>query len=260
MASIRLIPAVCIALCTTAAQAQFTYIGADIGYGHLPLRKVGYERSAANRLEVIPHALYRFSKHFGLGAAMIIPASSKVKVTLDQSPTSDGYGYFDSYSYYGYVNDHRFSTLSYEASDRGGGSLFARLFLDDNANAYFDLRLTYARFTERFTMQRTGRSGYYDPNEQVWRQPVAKLDIDDRITHAMLVPGVTFGLSPHVGKHVYVNFYIGMDHYPFKKDAFSHKVSYSEDYNGDFGYVTFASRLSGGRQSFRTGMGVGLHF
>ncbi|MFZ1692152.1 MAG: hypothetical protein WAT74_03055 [Flavobacteriales bacterium] len=243
-----------------AASAQFTYIGADVGYGYLPLKKVSYERSTANRLEVMPHVLYRIGKHIGVGAAAMIPASSKVSVTLRQSPTTNGYGYDDFYAYYSYENDHRFSTLKYEATDGIGGSLFARLFFDDRANAYFDLRLTYARFTERFTMRRTGRNGYYDSNNQVWREPVAKLDIDERITHAMLVPGVAFGLSPHVGKHVYLNFYFGIDHYAFKKDAFSYTVSYEEDYYGQFEYVTFASRLSGGRQAFRTGMGLGIHF
>lgn len=240
--------------------AQFTYVGADIGYCYLPLKKVGFERSVANRLELMPQAIYRFGKHIGVGAAVMVPATSKVKVTLEDSPTSDDYRYsYSSYSY-GYEDDHRFSTLTYTAEDGVGGTLFARLYLEDNANLYFDARLSYARFSERLVIRRDGRDGYYDAGADVWRQPVDALDIDDRITHRMLVPGLSFGVAPHVGRNVYFNCYIGFDVHPFAKDAFSYQESYSEDYSGEFEYVTFASRLSGARTALRTGIGLGAHF
>ncbi len=238
---------------------QFTYIGAELGYMNLGLLKVNGERSNVNRMEFCPSAVHRFGKHFGAGAAIMLPAISRVKVSLDGSPTTDGYNYTD-YSTYSVEDDLRFHTFDYTADDHLGGTLFARLFLEDNANLFFDLRLTYARFTERFVLGRSARAGYYDVDQQAWHPALEEVDIDDRITHSMLVPGITFGLSPHIGEHMFLSCYIGLDHYRFPADAFSRTVPYDENYYGELESVTFASRLSGPRIAFRTGLGLGAFF
>lgn len=249
-----------LALAASGGSAQYLYLGGSFDYSSLKLRTMDYKRNSISRIEFAPQIIYRPIRNMGIGASFGLPLSTKVKASLKGSPTTDGYGFSDWGGYSDYSYRHIPNAFDYELTAGSSASGFLRIYVEDKLNFYVDLRVTMARFDEKLVLKRNAQSGYFDSFWDVYRSPVAKLSTDETWQRTLIAPGLSIGLAPHVGEHIFLSFFLGLDYYAFTEKSFSMTVSYTEDYDGQMEYATFTTLLTGSRQVFRAGLGVGTYF
>lgn len=247
--SARLVIAFFLCFSAFSAQAQFTYLGAGLGYEITPYRANFDALTTHQSIKWNAGILYRPIRHWGIGVSIGTPLFQFTTFSFADSPTPDGSSFYN-YKKSSSESRERYRPDVYEYGfDYGTNlTLLLRYFATVEQGLYLDLRLTRLKISEHFEMQRKSRAAQYSEilAGEIDYGAVSAVSINYENQSIMLIPGFAVGFMKNLTERLKLDAYFGLDILKFKTEPFSFRVSHDWDIvNDKTEYVDITSQTNG---------------
>jgi len=233
-------------LCVPLAKAQFTYVGADLGYAQvLPLKNVTFVQG--NIGIVLQHRPFR---NLGIGISINAPVHTVSKVRMPLGKTTGTRS--DAYTPASHVHE-----ITRSASVTGFGRFYANMEM----NLFVDLRFSVSRMTERVLASRPFAPVENYSDGSIRFPALPSLSLDYSAEHTIYAPGIGIGIMPHITNKLYFTTALHFDGYFFQEPGYSYDVPYAVDLVWNTHEMRkFESPIGGTRVCVNFTVGMGMHF
>ncbi len=231
------------------ASAQFTYVGSDFGYSNIVLKGHGH-----NYISTLPLRLsvtHRPLRHVGFGVTYAIPLSQRFAYSPVGAPSIYEGGWQSGYS----------PTIINHLTAKDELSGFLRIYVETNYNFFVDFRIRSYLIEQYFSLHRA-----YTPPEYDWNGSIARMQIPLRSAEfssrkRSVSPGLSVGMSPHIGKHGFLSVQFEIDFVELKSLPFSMTIESGSNYREAwYQYKTIRSDLHGPTIAWMIVAGGGVFF
>lgn len=235
------------------ASCQFSYAGLDIGYARIDMGG----KSSLAQIELIPGFIYRPIRHFGVGVQFHIPVIRQEMNSFVGAPTTQGT--FNGWGGEGRTASYTPEQFEYTVKRSVFATMVGRWFMDTKLNAHIDLTCSFGRMQEELTMLRNFKPAVWNTGLVYGFIPAR--DEYYKRTILMVVPGVAFGISPHIGQKYFIKAGVSADLIDIKGKGFSYDIEYDYVQNSNqHEYVTLESSLNKMKVAWTFGLGAGRFF
>ncbi len=176
--------------------SQFTYLDISLGNKLMNIHKSKNNsyKTKHSQTDIQINGLWRFKRHFGVGASVSVPVRKSGNFNLQ---TSDG----DFLNKYNQAQSP--VEYDYYFKESAKFAVNGRIYAGIKANLYFDGRISFFNFKEYLILERP--------------LPVEVLEEN---SFKQIAPGFSVGMRPHVGRKLFLNFNLAFDFYTFKDTGF----------------------------------------
>jgi len=231
---------------TTLAHAQFTYVGADLGYfGGFPLKDATFIQG--NIGFTVQHRPMR-NLGFGISITAPVVTSSKVNMPLGKSSAIRS-------------NAYEPTTQKHEITRSASITAFSRFYTGKDLIFFMDVRFSMLRMTERVLASRPYAPVEYYSDGSIMYPAIPELSLDYSAEYSIYAPGIGIGIMPHISEKLFFLTAVYFDAYLFGEPGYSYTVPYSVDLTWNTHETKkFESPLSGTNLSVMVAAGLGMHF
>ncbi len=218
--------------------SQFTYLDISLGNKFMKMSEgKSYRANKYNQTNLQLNGLWRFRRHFGVGASASIPIRHGGKFNLS---TSNG-SYINKYS-----QGSSSVTYDYFYKESARFAINGRIYGGIKANFYFDGRISFFTYREYLT----------------YIKPAPGKTLEEN-SFKQIAPGFSVGMQPHLGRNLYLNFNLSWDFYSFKNVGFKNGLVDNPDTYPVVEYsnvIYFKSEMPAKTTAFSFNFGLGYFF
>ena len=190
--------------------------------------------STYNQTNIHVNALWRFKRHFGIGATASLPLRQGGKFDIQAEDHNT-------------LNENTFQQLGipldYFFDESAKVSVNGRIYGGIKGNFYLDGRISMFSFRENLTL---------NTSQEL-----------EKNTFKQVAPGFSIGMQPHLNRNLFMNLNMSFDFYQFKDTGFKNGSGVNSDAYGVSMYsdiVYFKSQMPEKKMAFSANIGFGYFF
>lgn len=250
-ALLRSLICVCMLMAFRHVNAQFTYLGMDVGYERMGLEGVG--QSSVNQGVLVLQAMSRPFRNIGVGVSYSIPFFAKHNF----KPKGSDFGTYSFGRSELYKPDIRSDLVIQEEF-----GFFIRLFPSTQLPLFFDLRISSYYMSHTFSMTRPYHAAeFFESNGDLKYPEIPAYANGFAVASRSVSPGFSVGALLHLGEQGYFFSSLDLDRMQFDVPIYTLTIESDLNYaTNESKFTTIRNDLSSPITSFALRIGGGIRF